>query len=123
MLFDSQLHDDWTPVATLLGGICSGFFGMITACFTAYLTYLMYRLRVGQDATAVKLEKVNDSHSTWLKSVSEKQDAVLKQVDVIEKATNSMKDALVEATRSEAFQAGGQAERDKNEPRHVGKEP
>ncbi len=127
MNFDPQPGDGWTAVATLAGGVCSGFFGMITACFTAYLTYLMYKLRVGQESAAVevqsaavevqavkeRLEKVDESHSTWLRGVSAKQDAVLKQVDVIEKATNSMKDALVLATEKEALLRGGVQERER----------
>ncbi len=58
MILDATIPDGWTAFATLIGGICSGFFGMVTACFTAYLGYQMYRIKEGQTVAAVHVGEV-----------------------------------------------------------------
>ncbi len=78
--------------------IATAILAFLSTCLTAVLAYLMKRLDTKAAAAAIRTEEV------------------AAKVEVVHKATNSIKDALVEATdraaRSEGYEAGRSAGRD-----------
>ena len=111
--------EGWT---VLIAAVCVGVGGIITNVVTLVLNYYQEQARIKREVeTAAKVvetaAKVMDVKAT-LQAVTDDQNSKLNviasDIHKVEKASNSMKDALVATTRTEAHAAGVKEEKERD---------
>ena len=104
--------EGWT---VLIAAVCVGVGGIITNVVTLVLNYYQEQARIKREVeTAAKVMDVKATLQAVTDDQNSKLNVIASDIHKVEKASNSMKDALVATTRTEAHAAGVKEEKERD---------
>lgn len=100
---------DAVQIATLITG-------MVTTCFSAYLAFLMYKMKLAGDMAAVKVDAVKTSLEEHREANGAQMTAMAADVATVKKQTNGLMEVVTKSANEAGFAAGAASEQHKHEP-------
>jgi cell division protein FtsB len=84
-----------TAICALTGSLCTSIIGLVGVCVTAYLAYLMAKLRGGQAAAAVKVDEAAVKVDEVKKALQETTTSQAQKIEEVRTIVDGQRTAMI----------------------------